>query len=375
MAVSLLRSPRKGQIQNALIIAAVAAAFAAVLPVAFAVVTGSGDPPGVRTAFASAPAGDYAVVSKTDGDTDIISVVTPNSPDTPAEVGRIKHLPGFSVNGAMAPDGHHLAAVAADAGTPANPGASLLLLDLESGTVTRLTTNVDPLQAPVWAHDSRSVVVSRNSNGADGKPQTSLVRVAIDGSGETGVVTAKNVLGAYPVAFDPSGALISVLIDGRGSTVLHNGDELFQLSSQITRDWRMSSDGTQLAFIESDVTSGLRYHSRVVSLSAGSASAQALSADDGSQELGVAWRPGAGQPTFGRDPQSGQPAGAQRQALTASSGFDVPLAYSSDGDWLAVTHWTGDSFAQAGQAMLAVVSGDQRTPIPGASRFLGWARR
>lgn len=375
MAVSLRISPRKGQIQNALIIAAVVAAFAAVLPVAFAIITGIGDK-AVRTAFASAPAGDYAVVSRTDGDTDIISVVRPESPGAAVEVGRIKHLPGFAVIGAVAPDGRQLAAVAADAGTPANPGASLLLLDLESGALTRLSTGIDPLQPPVWAPDSRSVVVSRA--GSNSAASTSLVRVAADGSGETKIFEAKNILGIYPVAFDPNGALVSVVIDGRGSTVLRDGHEILHLSTQITRDWRLSSDGQQLAFIESDVTSGLRYHSRVVSLGGGAAAAQALTADDGAQRVGVAWRPGSPEPTFGRDPAgaASTTVTAQREALsTDSSGFDVPLAYSPDGQWLAVTHWSGDSFAQAGDAMLAVVSGSERTQIPGASRFLGWARR
>ena len=65
MAISLRRAPTRGHLINIFIGATVLAAVAAVLPIAAAIVTGS-RPPLTHTAFASAPAGNYAIVSRPD---------------------------------------------------------------------------------------------------------------------------------------------------------------------------------------------------------------------------------------------------------------------------------------------------------------------
>ncbi len=379
MAVSLRTAPRKGQIQNGLIIAAVAAAAAAILPIAIAIIGGVGPAGQARTAFAGAPAGDYAVVSRTDGGEDVISVVAVADPASPREVARVPHVPGYAANGSVSPDGRQVALVVADQGTQSNPVASLLVLDLESGALTRLSAGVDRLRTAVWTADSKAVVITRAAVTAEGRPAVQVVEVATDGSGERELLRVGNVLGVYPVGFDPQGRLVSVVIDSRGSALVREGQELGVISSQITRDWRLSPDGTQLAFVESDTAGGLQYRGRVVAVdvpeAAGEMAAQALSG--GGQQLGVAWQPSGGAPTFGMEPAHGAASagGVSAQALEASPGFDVPIAYSPGGDSLAVTHWTGLSFADAGRSSLELVSASGRTDLMGFARFLGWARR
>jgi hypothetical protein len=379
LAVSLRRAPRRGQIQNGLILAAVAAAAAAVLPIVVAVIGGVGSAGQARTAFAGAPAGEYAVVSRTDGANDIIAVVSEADPTSPREVARVPHLPGYAVNGSVSPDGQHVALVTADQGTQSNPMASLFVLDLESGVLKQLAGNVDVLRTAIWTADSQAVVTTRAATTTQGRPAVQVMQVAIDGSGERELLRVGNVLGVYPVGFDAQGRLVAVVIDGRGSSLVRDGQELGVMSPAITRDWRLSTDGTQLAFIESDTVGGLQYRGRVVAVDtpgpAGAMNAQALSAEG--QQLGVAWKPAGGAATFGQEPERGPaPAGGvSAQALESSPGFDVPIAYAPGGDTLAVTHWTGMSFADAGRSSLELVSAGGRVDITGFARFVGWAQR
>ncbi len=367
MASSTIRVSRRGHAPFWLIVAAAVATVIAVLPIVGGFISGLRGEPGPRTAFASAPAGDYAVMARQspEDNADLIQVVPAADPGNPIDIARIGHLPGYASRGVVSNDGRHLALVAVDAGSLARPGASLLLLDLETGSVARLAIAVDHLQAPLWARDGRSVVVTRTAQ-ADGAPTTAnLVRVATDLSGEAAMARFEGVLGAYPVGWDAAGRLVTVVLDGRGSTLYFDEAEGATISTNVTRDWRVSPDGTQIAFIEAALEGGLRFVPRAASLGGG-VSAQGALVPAG-QALGVAWRPDGGGATFGREP-----GGVTAQSQGA--GFDVPLAYSNRGA-LAVQSWSGDSFASPGSMRFAIESGGARTLLDGYQRFYGWAAR
>ena len=383
MAVTLRATARRGHFQHILIAAALAAAVIAVMPIAFAILGGLAPVGGPLTAFASAPPGDYAVVARTEGDIDVIAVAAVNDPLNATEVARVRHLPGFSTKGAVSPDGKRIAIVAPDSGTSSQPSASLLLIEMEAGTQAQLARGIDPQAAPLWARDGSAVVVTRSLGSASGSGVVRFVRVRVDGAGEEILSEYAGVLGAYGIGFDPQGRFLAVVIDGRGSTLFRDSAEVLLLSSQITRDWRLSPDGTQVAFIESNLDGGLHYQARLQALDGSGSGASAQGLGDGTQQLGVAWRPGAGGPTFGSESAIVSPVSAQ--ALTAASalsdgvtgggGFDVPLGYSDDGEALAVNHWTGTGFAQAGKASLQVVTDGGRVELAGFATFLGWAAR
>jgi len=377
LAVSLRHAPRKGQIQNGLIAAAVIAAAAAIVPIVIAAVLGVGSARGAKTAFASAPAGDYAVVSRTQGDQDIIAVVSSVNPGDVREIARVSHIDGYAANGSVSPDGRRVALVVADGGSKANPNAALVVLDLDTGEQTRLADDVDILRTPIWSSDSSSVVVNRNAQTTDGRAAIQVLRVELGGADPVELLRVANVLGVYPVGFDAQGRLVSVVVDGRGSTLVRDGQELGLLSEQITRDWRLSPDGAQIAFIESDVSGGLAYRGRVAVVdNLGGGVAHVESQVAGGQQLGVAWKPGDAAPTFGQERETaGNAERMTAQELESSPGFDVPLAYASDGSALAVNHWTGASFADPGHATLQIVDGGQRADVQGFARFYGWARR
>jgi hypothetical protein len=249
------------------------------------------------------------------------------------------------------------------------PIASLVVVELESGTMRKIASGVDYLQPPVWTRDGAGVVVSRSA--ATGPlASVSLARAMTDGSGEAELATAAGVLGAYPVGFDSAGRFLHVVIDGRGSTLYRDGGELALLSDGITRDWRLDGDATALAYIETRTDGGLKYLGRAIELDGAVAAHGAADAGAG-ESLGVAWRVGDARPIFGREPGG---AGAVAAQGTASIGFDVPLLYSADGQALAVQRWTGRSFDEPGEGSLELVqSGGGRISLDGYARFFGWA--
>ena len=349
-----------------LAVAGVAAAIAAFVPIL------SGLPGGTRdnrpsSALASAPSGLYAVVSRSEEREDVILAAAAASPADLREIARVEHLPGFSSYGAVSPDRSKLALVVVDAGTPGRPGASLIVVGLTDGSVERRATAVDPLQTPTWAPDGSAIVVTRTA-GPDGLADVHLASVPVHTGGETEVAVAPKALGAYPVGFGADGQLLYVVIGPDGSTLWRPGGKLVALSPFITRDWRLSPDGSALAYIETDVSHGLQYRQHVVSLTGSNAAAQV--ANDGGQHLGVAWGPKDAGPTFGDDPGSGRVSGQ-----TTAGGFSIPLEYAPGGEVLAVQAWSGDSYADAGTMSLAVLSAGGAASIPGASRFFGWTRR
>ncbi len=346
--------------------AGVAAGIAAFVPILSGLPGGSnGNHP--ASALANAPSGLYAVVARSEEREDVILAAPASTPADLREIARVEHLPGFSSYGAVSPDGTKLALVVADAGTPGRPGASLIVVGLNDGSVERRAIAVDPLQLPVWSPDSAAIVVTRTT-GPDGLADVHIVKVPVHMGGETELVVARKVLGAYPIGFGADGRLLYVAIGADGSTLWRPAAKVADLSPFVSRDWRLSPDGSALAYIETDVSHGLQYRQKVVSLAATASAAQY--ADDGGQHLGVAWPPRGAGPTFGDDPGSGRIA-----AQSATGGFTIPLDYAPGGEVLAVQAWSGDSYADAGTMSLAVLSANGQAAIPGASRFFGWTQR
>jgi len=367
LTVSMRLTPSRFPIQRVLIALGVLVGVLALAPVVAGITNAVFSGAGPRTAFASAPAGEYIVFSDAAETVDSIQVAPASNPSATTVIAQVDHLAGYATRGAVSPDGRQLALVAADAGTVAEPGASLLVVSLETGAVTRVATGIDYLQTPLWTPDSTGVVVVQGTD--TGK--ISMLQVDAGGAGVTPLEQFNAALGVYPVAYDPEHRLVTVVIDGAGSTAYRDGAAVRNLGLSITRDWQLSPDGTQLAYIEASVDDGLQYIPRLVSLVPGLVEAQSLAALDG-QALGVAWAPGAQSPLFGVEPLTAADGAVAAQSL---SGFDVPIGYSPTGQNLLVQRWTGGSFADAGDATFEVVSESGRAAVPGATRIFGWAGR
>ncbi len=366
--------PRRAHAPYWLLGASVAAAFAAVLPIAFALIGGVGGKGVPSRAFAQAPPG-LSVVGVRAAELEDILVVAPVSAlGDIREIAHIPHLPGYISTGAVSPDGRSVAVVSADGGTPAQPSASLYVVDIATGELHRRAENIDALQTAVWSRDGAALYVTR-TGGAGTLVDVEVVRVPIDGSAVSRAATFGRVLGAYPIGEGAGAGLLTVVINAAGSTLLRaDGTVVLALSPAITRDWKLSPDGAQLAFIEANLERGLQYIQRVVRLEGSaerSGNGAAQTAASGEQ-LGVAWAPRATAPTFGQEP-GGRSANAVAQSN--ADGFDVPLAFSPEGAFLAVQAWSGDSFQSPGEVTLEAVASDGgRAEIP-FTRFFGWASR
>lgn len=328
-----------------------------------------GDGTGASTPFATAAPGQYAVFTTAHDTSDEIRVAPAEDPAAAITIASVDHLPGFISRGAVSPDGTRLALVTVDAGRVTAPGASLLVLDLESGDLTRAAIDIDHTQTPVWTPDSDAVIVTRGGDAESG--DITVHRIDASADGETPLHSHAGVLGAYPVGYDGDGRLVSVVIDGNGSHIYRDGDHVTTISDNITRDWTLSPGGDELAYIETDTGQGTRYLPHTVSLDDGAGVlAQSLAPDN--EALGSAWSPAGAE--FGHEPPVASDSDSAF-AQTLDSGFDVPLAYSPDGAHVAVEHWTGSSFSDPGTVSFEIVSADTRQPLPDATRFYGWSER
>ena len=62
-------------------------------------------------------------------------------------------------------------------------------------------------------------------------------------------------------------------------------------------------------------------------------------------------------------------------AASDEDGFDIPMGFSSDGDNLFVTRWSGTSFQEPGKPVLQIVNASGRASYENFTRFYGWAAR
>ena len=162
MAVSARTYARQRDFSKLFISLAVLAAVVAIAPIAAAVLGYGSRVVTPKTAFASAPNGDYAVMGRTDNGADVISVAWASNPGAVTEIARVPHLDGFASTGAVSPDGKQIALVTVDGGSATHPKASLKVIGLESGLITNALSDVAPGQTPVWEADGSHLVAVMN---------------------------------------------------------------------------------------------------------------------------------------------------------------------------------------------------------------------
>mgnify|MGYP001419298843 CR=1 FL=1 len=335
MAVSTRHMTRHHDYSRLFIALAVLGGVIALAPIVAAIAGLGGAGVGARTAFASAPSGEYVVLGRNEGKV----------------------------------DGKRLALVTVDGGSGSHPVASLNVIDMESGRIVRAAENVVPGQSPLWSADGGDLVFTRMPSGNESQGPIHLLRVSRDGDRERRLREFTSALGVYPVGYDSEGRLVTVILDAAGTSVDREGAERLPLSTNLTRDWKVSPDGLQIAFVDVDATAGVEYIARTARLDG--RSVESLSAQVSA--LGTAWNPATNDPSFGVEPGAGDPTG-RIQELSAA-GFDVPLGYSASGKALTVNHWSGGSFDEPGRPQLQVIAGNSRVTYEDQTRFFGWSSR
>jgi Tol biopolymer transport system component len=331
---------------------------------------------------------------------DTLWAANPADPTDRVLLGTAPHAPGFSVFPSLSPDGAHVAYTALPAGSSdslSGSTAQLWLLDVASGATRLLAGGIDLRSAPVWSPASDAVVVRRNT-GSEGGASGELLRIDLSGSAET---VAAQAAGLYPIDFSPDGgALYYATLSASGTdlmraTVSAAGaagapQPVAHLSDGIARNWRLSPDGKQLAYLAA-APAGAPTAYVVQVLDLATAAVQTPLGDAAGAQFNPIWDRNE-TITVGRVSDSERAAlrfsvdGSARLTTSGSraagaplpapaTGFDLPLSWSPNGAYLIVRTFEGASPADPGPShVVAVDAAGQRRPLSPQSdvEIAGW---
>lgn len=331
-------------------------------------------PTGTDSAFPALPARDVERIRSVaytvpDGAIDRLYIRTLDGEGDPRLIASLPFALDARARGSASPMGDHVAVIWVPTTAAA---ARLSLFSMPDGERTDVEGSYDYLTTFAWAPDgSRLAIVGYGPSDASGRVTATVVAVDVPGGEAKAVATFESVFVAAPVGYGLDGRLFVVTIDQRGSVlwVVRDGEvaQVAPLSSGRTRDWRLSPDGSRLAYVE--VVGGAeqrRYVGRVVLTATG----RVTPAGNAGDHFGVAWIPGTEVPVFGG------PGGTLRLwGAESPHAYVVPFDWSPDGTTLAAAVYAFVSEDEVTlEPSIELVTPERRTRLadePGA-RFLGW---
>ncbi len=347
------------------------------------------DPPAEEGDDSTRPSGTTLVFAEFGVSEDSIYRASADNPADRTLVARIEHAPEWGINPATEPSGTRTAyTVLPPSARPEREApAELRLLDVESGERTLLASDADLLTVPVFDRTGTHVVY--RSNGAAGSQ--SLVSVDLATNERRTLHTVETQFGIYPVGFSDDGALLFANLSVAGTDLyrLVEGGQpelLLHASDQVARDWEISPDGTTISFLAPE-TREQRVVNRlqVVELDPTErVPVPAAEAPSTTDQFSPVWRPDGTAITVGREAYPDRAASAVTYPLDGGTpeplaippeGYDVPLSWSADGQYLAAHSYDGPTANEPGEESLVVIAPDgQRRTInaPTEVLFLGW---
>jgi Tol biopolymer transport system component len=335
-------------------------------------------------------AGPHLVISEFGEESDTIVAVDPADTTSRTTIAEVAHAKGYGVFASLAPGGGALAYTALpETSAKAAPDAPAVaaIVDADGG-VTRLADDVDLLVAPVWAPDGNSIVVRKNTPAEDSAGTFELLLLGRDGSRAT--VTTWHSASVFPIAFAPDGSkLYFATLNAQGSdlySVAPDGSDetkIAHLADEITRDWSLSPDGTQLAYSVAEAGAAPGLVAKTLDLATGAIS-DALPEAGAKAQTNPAWK-GAHNLTLGAVKAEGggdavdvaPGAGITARVTDNSDTMDLPLAWSPDGARLAVRSVDGATPFEAGASHIDLVDADgnrARVSDSADTTVLGWMR-
>jgi WD40-like Beta Propeller Repeat len=314
---------------------------------------------------------------------DTLWLASASNPGDRASAFVIPHAPEYGAVPSLAPLGSKVAYTALAPETPA-PGpdapADLWLASLSGNVETRLVASgVDLLVAPVWSPDADSLVFRRSD--ASG---FSLIEMPAGGGAEDVLVASSAYDALFPVGFTPDGAtLYYVALSEQGSRLravdVATGQEtsIALLSDGLSREWTLSPDGTQLAYLALTQTQDA-INSRAYVVDLATSAIEAVS-DLAVSAFGPVWDAQGGL-TVGTVSRDGEGSlvelrdGKTSQVLGPEGGFDVPLASMPDGG-LLVRAFEGASASTPGHATLTMIDakGKRHALTSRETTLVGWS--
>jgi len=327
---------------------------------------------------------------------DVIWLASAAEPRRRGKVAKVEHAPNEGISASLSPNGESIAYLAlGPAGGELALDAQAWLLDVDSGKTELLASDLDGAIKPVWSPDGSSIVVCRNGPQAQIGQAVSLLKVDVDDGSETLLMHADDALGLYPISYSPDGTSLyfaQIILSGThvGDVAATGGSPrlLVQASDEPARDWHLSPDGSRVAFLARQPTDDrIAIRAFVAELVEG-AEPQPLSdfagALDAGDHFNPVWHPDGERITVGRSPADGASAAAlvslaerQLEEVTPGpdQGFDVPVDWAPEGDYLAVRSFEGSSAGQAGREHLVIIElgkGRQTVADKGNLEFIGW---
>jgi Tol biopolymer transport system component len=327
---------------------------------------------------------------------DVIWLAAAAEPQRRAKVTEVEHAPGVGISASVSPDGERIAyLMLAAAGGDSALDAQAWLLDLDSGKTRLLAGDLDQAGKPVWSPDGGSILVRRNGPQAQIGQAVSLLRVDVSDGSETLLLQADDVLGLFSIGYSPDGEFFyfaQITLSGThfGEVPAAGGSPrlLVQASDEWARDWHLSPDGSRVAFLAGQPTDDrIAIRAFVAELVEG-AEPEPLSdlsdALDAGDHFNPVWHPDGERITVGRTPEGGRGSAAlvslaegdlEEVTPGPDQGFDVPVDWAPEGDYLAVRSFEGSSAAQPGREHLVIIElgkGREAVADKGNLEFIGW---
>lgn len=331
------------------------------------------------------------VFSEFGPNTDTIWAASADNPSHRTAIAVVEHAPEYGIFPSLSPDGRRIAYTVLPPGGAADidAPAELWVINADGSDRRLLAADADLPVTPVWSPDSGSLVIRRSAPAHNAAGSFRLLRIGLFG-GETLLAQADAAL--FPVGFSADGAVFyfvrlspngtdlgSVASGGGAATAVAH------LSDGFARDWRLSPDGTRLAYLAPTSDGVTSFYGAVVLDLAGGASMMKAAAIGSKGNFSPVWHPSGQKLTVGRVGEAGRPAGALQIAVAAAGGaqalaapargFDVPLAWSPDGGYLAVRSFEGGSPASPGRSWVMLTDGSgERQKLSSVSdvEIAGW---
>ena len=334
--------------------------------------------------------GTTAVIAEFGLNADAIYLASAADPSLRTLVASIAHAPEWGINPAAHASGTRTTyTVLPPAARPARETpAELRLFDVTSGAETLLASDADLLTAPVFDRAGAHIVYRANGE----SDRQSLVSVEVATGQRKVLYTVETLFGIYPVGFAADGALLYANLSQSGTDLFRlapTGGEpalLLHASDQVARDWDISPDGTTISFVAPE-THDERIVNRLQVVRLDSTKRVAVPAAEtpaSTDQFSPVWTPDGSGITVGREayPLQTAPAvtyhlngGAPIALATPREGYDVPLSWSEDGQYLAALSFDGNSASNPGDESLVMIAQDgQRRTVVSATQvlFLGW---
>ena len=307
---------------------------------------------------------------------DLIYEVSSSDPNKKKVIHTVEHSPGFGLNPAINTHKGNIAYVvlSKDAVPSRQSSAELWIFNTHTQEATRLARDADISARPVLRKDGHSIIY-RSSKNIDG---SSIVEVNLKTRIRKEIHTDSDSFGIMPVGFNQNNEILFAKFDHNGTDLIQVNHQrelsiLFHASDEIARDWRIDPSGKNIAFLAPEFLGEKIVH-RAQLRSLDGEKVNNKITDGVSEQYAPAWRK-----------DGALAVGTSMAALVVDNhnfiiamppdqGFDVPLGWSADGNYLAVRHFDGIDSYTPGNDSLVVIKQNQRMTIQnhGELIFLGW---